>query len=192
MLLVATFATAERSDAETAGYYTSETRTLSQAFDLAGPLVAALPILLARTRPAGASPGVEAWTSYGEDGRPQHIFVYTQSQAFRCANRHPTPAWQCRLKLASIIVHEAVHFGGSRDEKKAYEAQIAFLIGNRAASEMIASVIRARDVATARQRQWMVTRTAESVRSGQALELAEPVLHVNETSGSGTERLGPR
>ena len=150
--VLVTFAGADRADAQTAGYFMDDARTLSQALDLGGPLVAALPISLTETPPAGTSSGVEAWTSSGEDGRPRQIFLYTQSNVFRCANRHPTPLWQCRLKLASILVHEAVHLSGNRDERNAYEAQIAFLVGRGASSQIVTSVARARDYVVARQR----------------------------------------
>jgi hypothetical protein len=127
----------------------TKARTLSQAIDLAGPRAAALPIALAARPYAAASSGVEAWTLYGEDGRPQQIFVYTESVAFRCANRQPKPDWQCRLKLASVIVHEAWHFNESRDEAGAYVAQLAFLIGNGASPQVTAGVRRSRDRAVA-------------------------------------------
>lgn len=149
--VLVTFAGADRADAQTAGYFVDDARTLSQALHLGGPLLAALPISLTETPPAGTSSGVEAWTSWGEDGRPRKIFLYTQSNVFRCANRHPTPVWQCRLKLASILVHEAVHLSGNRDERKAYETQIAFLVRSGASSQLITSVARARDYVIANE-----------------------------------------
>jgi hypothetical protein len=130
---------------------------------LAGPRAAGLPIALAASPPDTASSGLEAWTIYGEDGRPSQIFVYTESEAFRCANRQPTPNWQCQLKLASVIVHEAWHIKNGRDEAEAYVAQLAFLIWNRAAPEVIAGVSRTRHKVIARQR-----RLYESARLGKA------------------------
>ena len=125
--------------------------TLSQAIELAGAPAAGLPIVLATTRPDEASPEAEAWTVYGADGRPRQIVIYTESAAFRCANRHPYPDRQCRLKLASILVHEAWHFTRRGDDAGAYEEQLAFLILNEASSVTIASVRRSRDHAVSRR-----------------------------------------
>lgn len=99
-----------------------DTQTLSEAIELAGPQVAALPIALASTLPEYVSPNADAWLSRGDDGRPRLVVVYTKSATFRCASHRPLTNWQCRLRLASIIVHEAWHFRNGSDERQAYDA----------------------------------------------------------------------
>ena len=47
---------------------------------------------------------------------------------------------QCLLRLASVLVHEAWHSENGRDERGAYEEQIAFLLRNGAATEHVAAV----------------------------------------------------
>jgi hypothetical protein len=126
--------------------------TLRDAVELAGLRLAALPIVLSASRHADTSDGVEAWTLYGEDGRAQQIVVYSGSAVFRCANHQPYPDWQCRLKLASILVHEAWHFTRSRDDAQAYQAQLAFLMVRGASSVVVGSVRRSRDHALATRR----------------------------------------
>jgi hypothetical protein len=129
------------------------TQTLSEAIELAGPQVAALPIVLASSPSEYVSRDAEAWLWRGEDGRPRVVVVYTKSAAFRCASRRPPTNWQCRLKLASILVHEAWHFRYGSDERQAYDAQIAFLVQNGASSIVVTGVRQARAQAIARQRQ---------------------------------------
>ena len=100
------------------------------------------------------SPGAEAWTVYDEHGKGDRIFVYTRSRTFRCASVPRWDQYQCLLKLASVIVHEAWHLRNGPDEVGAYEAQLiflqlteasAFLQFNEAAAVNIREVRRARD-----------------------------------------------
>jgi hypothetical protein len=116
----------------------SDRETLQRVLTLAGLDRATLPITLATVAPASASRGVEAWTSY-DDECGDRIFVYTGSDMFRCASR-PLAMRQCLLRLASAVVHEAWHLENGRDEKEAYEVQIAFLLRNGAATEHVKAV----------------------------------------------------
>ena len=117
---------------------------LDRALLLTGLQSARLPIVITSVLPWPASRGAEAWTVYDEHNQGDKIFVYTGSELFQCASRWPRPDWQCVLKLASILVHEAWHFRNGRDEVGAYDAQLAFLIQN--GSDTVASgVRRARD-----------------------------------------------
>ena len=102
-------------------------KTLERAILLAGPSVAGLPIVLASVPPDGASRGVEAWMLRGQDGHAERIVVYSGSDALSLRQRPDRPDYQCLLKLASIIIHEAWHYRHGPDEAGAYEAQIAFL-----------------------------------------------------------------
>jgi hypothetical protein len=126
--------------------------TLDAALILAGLDRADLPITLVETAPPSASPGVEAWTSYDANGSAVRIFVYAGSDMFRCA-RWPLGMRQCRIRLASALVHEAWHFEHGRNEKEAYETQIAFLMRNGAATEQVKAVRLAQNrvLATARR-----------------------------------------
>jgi hypothetical protein len=120
-------------------------RTLERAILLAGPSVARLPIVLAATPPDGASDGVEAWVIPEPDGRVHQISVYRESAAFRCASGLIVQNYQCLLKVASAIVHEAWHYNHGADETGAYDAQIAFLVLNGGSSAQVAGVRRARE-----------------------------------------------
>jgi len=124
-----------------------EWQTLEAALVLAGFAIAKLPIELASVAPNGASPGVEGWTVYGADGQGERIFVFSESEIFRCASRPDknTESHQCLLRLASVIVHEAWHFRNGRQETGAYTAQIQFLMANHASDAHIAAVQMARD-----------------------------------------------
>jgi hypothetical protein len=119
-------------------------RTFERAILLAGPSVARLPIVLAATPPDGASDGVEAWEIRKPDGQMQ-IGVYRESAAFRCASGLILENYQCLLKVASAIVHEAWHYNHGANEAGAYEAQIAFLVLNGGSSAQVAGVRRARE-----------------------------------------------
>ena len=124
--------------------------TLDYALVLATPHGAGVPIVLASILPDLASPGAEAWTVFREDGKGDRVVVYTESRVFICASRdrpvHVNP-YECLLKLASIIVHEAWHFKNGPDEAGAYEAQLRFLATRRSVSsaEIAEGVRRARD-----------------------------------------------
>jgi hypothetical protein len=123
---------------------------LDAAVVLANPHSAGVRIVLASVPPDSASPGVEAWTVFREDGKGDRVVVYTESSVFICSSSqipvHMSP-YVCRLKLASIIVHEAWHFRNGPDEAGAYEAQLQFLEaqGAGSAAEIAEGVRRARD-----------------------------------------------
>jgi hypothetical protein len=76
-------------------------------------------------------------------------------------------SYQCLLRLASVIVHEAWHFRHGRQEADAYTAQIAFLLGNHASDEQIASVQMARDRVLAADR-----KPVEATRAPVAIQSA--------------------
>ena len=114
-------------------------QTLDTALTLSGLDDANLPISLAASLPASASHAAEAWTSYDADGTGERIFLYTGSDMFRCA-RWPFGMRQCRIRLASVLIHEAWHFEHGQNEQDAYEAQIAFLLKNGAATEHVNAV----------------------------------------------------
>ena len=117
----------------------SDRETLEAVLKLSAPDRASLPITLATVAPASASRGVEAWTTYDAVGRGERIFVYTGSDMFRCASRRLAMR-QCRIRLASVVVHEAWHFENGPNEGSAYEAQIVFLLRNGAATEHVQAV----------------------------------------------------
>lgn len=117
----------------------SDRETLQVALVLAGLNEADLPVTLASVTPAAVSRDAEAWTSYDPTGIGTRIFVYTGSDMFRCASR-PLRMRQCVIRLASVLVHEAWHFEHGLNEEDAYEAQIAFLLRNGAATEHVAAV----------------------------------------------------
>jgi hypothetical protein len=125
--------------------------TLETALVLAGLDRANLPITLATVAPAFASRGIEAWTTYDADGNGERIFVYTDSDMFRCAS-WPFGMRQCLISLASALVHEAWHFENAPNEGDAYEAQITFLLRNGAATEHVKAVCLARNRVLAAER----------------------------------------
>jgi hypothetical protein len=125
--------------------------TLETALTLAGLDRANLPITLATVAPSSASHGIEAWTSYDADGTGEQIFVYVRGEMFLCA-RWPFGMRQCRIRLASALIHEAWHFELGRNERDAYEAQIAFLVRNGAATEHVKAVRLARNRVLAEER----------------------------------------
>src|SRR5437879_4882241 len=87
---------------------TPERAVLERAIALAGPhLHADLPIVLTSVLPPTVSANAEAWTVYDEPCKGARIFVYTGSRAFRCASGPERLRYQCDLKVASIVVHEA-------------------------------------------------------------------------------------
>jgi hypothetical protein len=131
----------------------NQRRVLELALLRAGPPFAHLPIVLTTILPWTASPGAEAWTVFFEDGRGDRIFVYTGSEVFQCASTSRRDMWQCGLRLASIIVHEAWHLRHGKDEAGAYEAQLTFMILNDGSGEQIAPIRLARNrVVAARRR----------------------------------------
>jgi hypothetical protein len=123
----------------------AERTTLEDAIALAGPSVAGLPIVLAPAPPDNASKGVEGWILAGHDGSAKQIVVYSRSDIFRCASHRDRKEYQCLLKLASIIVHEAWHYEHGSGEAGAYNAQIAFLAFHGGSSNQISGVRLARD-----------------------------------------------
>ena len=120
-------------------------RTLERAIQLAGLGLARLPIVLAATPPDGSSDGVEAWVIRKRNGQVHQIGVYRESAAFRCASGLIQQNYQCLLKVASAIVHEAWHYNHGADEIGAYDAQIAFLVLNGGSSAQVSGVWRARE-----------------------------------------------
>jgi hypothetical protein len=88
---------------------------------------------------AEASRGVEAWTVHDRDGHAERIVVYRGSELFGCASDPDRLDYQCLLRLASAIIHEAWHYRYGLDEAGAYEAQIAFLITHGSPSVQITS-----------------------------------------------------
>jgi hypothetical protein len=120
------------------------TKTLERAILLAGPSVAGLPIVLAAVVPDEASRGIEAWILPGQEGNAARIVLYSESDVFRCANHPDRLDYQCLLKLASAIIHEAWHYRHGLDETGAYDEQIGFLTNRGGASYMIAGVRMAR------------------------------------------------
>jgi len=132
--------------------------TLDAALFLAGQAAAGIPLVLVSESPDGFSQGVQGWTTTGPDGRGDRVFLLTESPAFRCARRERHD-FQCRLKLASVIVHEAWHFRHGGGEGDAYGAQITFLMSHGAALEQIVDVRRSRTLAVAAER-----KTVEAAR----------------------------
>jgi hypothetical protein len=125
---------------------------LQRALIMAGPQpYIRLPILLTSELPWTASPDAEAWTVFFEDGKGDRIFVYTGSRVFRCASVGHRADFQCVLKLASIIVHEAWHHEHGPEEAPAYEAQLAFLEFKQASGALITEVRQARRRALSRR-----------------------------------------
>lgn len=124
---------------------------LDRALMLAGLQTVHLPIGLT-PEPLAKSPAAEAWTIYGEDGKGTQILVYTGSRIFRCAAVPIRPNYQCVLRLASIIVHEAWHVKNGPDEAGAYQAQLSFLQFNDASGAETDAVRRARDFVLAGKR----------------------------------------
>ena len=127
------------------------TKTLEAAILLAGPSVAGLPIVLAAVPPDVASRGVEAWTLYAQDGHADRIVVYSGSGLFRCASDPNRLDYQCLLRLASAIIHDAWHYKRGLDEAGAYDTQIAFLTTHGGSSAQTTSVRLARDYVLAAQ-----------------------------------------
>ena len=56
--------------------------TLDAALALTSPYAAEVPIVFASVLPDSASSGVEAWTVFREDGRGDHVVLYTESSVF--------------------------------------------------------------------------------------------------------------
>ena len=119
-------------------------KTLEDAVLLAGPSVAGLPIVLAAVLPDGASRGVEGWTLYAQEGDAGRIVVYSGSAVFRCASNPNRLDYQCLLRVASTIIHEAWHYRHGPGEADAYEAQIVFLTMRGGSSAQISGVRRSR------------------------------------------------
>jgi hypothetical protein len=112
-----------------------ERAALDKALLLAGPhLSAHLPIVLISALSWPVSPGAEAWTVYDEHSKGERIFVYTRSRTFQCASVPRWDQYQCLLKVASVIVHEAWHLRNGPDEAGAYEAQLVYLQLNEASA----------------------------------------------------------
>ena len=143
---------AHSSEARTAAAQPlTERETLNAALFLAGRDAAAVLIVLASEAPAGGANGIQGWTTRGRDGRGERVFLLTTSPAFQCA-MHMKDNFQCRLKLASVIVHEVWHFKHGSNEAEAYGAQLMFLIGHNAALEDIVDVRASRAQAVAAQK----------------------------------------
>jgi hypothetical protein len=128
-----------------------ERAVLDQALVRSGLSSKHLPIVLTSVLPDTASPGADAWTVY-EDGKGERIFVYTGGRTFLCASVTPRTQYQCMLRLASIIVHEAWHLKNGLDEAGAYNAQLAFLMFNGGSNFEILDIRRSRDRVLAEKR----------------------------------------
>ena len=127
-------------------------KTLEDAVLLAGPSAAGLPIVLAAVLPDGASRGVEGWVLYAHEGDAGRIVVYSGSATFRCASDPSRLDYQCLLRVASTIIHEAWHYRHGPGEAPAYDAQIAFLTMRGGSSAQISGVRRSRAFVLAAQR----------------------------------------
>jgi hypothetical protein len=125
---------------------------LKRRFCWPGPSVAGLPIALAALPPDEASRGVEAWTLRTAAGNGERIVVYSGSGLFRCASDPHRLDYQCLLRLACAIIHEAWHYQHGLDEAAAYDTQIAFLTLHGSSTAQIATVRLARDYVLAAQR----------------------------------------
>jgi hypothetical protein len=123
LFLVATIAAVAAAPAETGT--ADEIEALDSARFLTKQ-VGTLPIVLTGVRPGYVSDLAEAWTVRDPQTGDGVILVYTGSAAFRCAMR-PHQNYQCTIKLASILVHEAWHLKYGADERYAYDAQLRFL-----------------------------------------------------------------
>ena len=104
-----------------------ERAVLDGALALAGLLSTHLPVGLTSVLPRTVAPGADAWTVYDDQGHGDRIVVYTGGRTFHCASTSHDERYQCRLRLASILVHEAWHLHHGPDEAGAYGAQLAFL-----------------------------------------------------------------
>ena len=96
---------------------------------------------------------VEAWTLPLQDNQAAQIVIYSGSGLFRCASDPDRLDYhyQCLLKLASTIIHEAWHYRHGVNEAGADQAQIAFLTFHGAASAQIADARLSRDRVLAAQ-----------------------------------------
>jgi hypothetical protein len=115
-------------------------KALAGAILLAGPSIAGLPVVLAAVPPDEASRGVEGWTVYDRDGHAERIVVYRESELFGCASDRDRKDYQCLLRLASTIIHEAWRYRYGLDEAGACDAQIAFLALHGGSSAQIGGV----------------------------------------------------
>jgi len=140
------------SSAQTSSHTSRVDRqTFERAILLAGWEAAGLPIVLAPVAPDEASRGIEAWILPGQEGNAARIVVYSESEVFRCASDADRLNYQCLLKLASIIVHEAWHCRHGSGEAGAYDAQIAFLTNHGGSGLQISGVRLSRDRVLAAQ-----------------------------------------
>jgi hypothetical protein len=138
-----------------------EQKALDEALAIAGLKSAHLPIILMPELPPTVAPNAEAWTLFNEACKGARISVYTRSRVFLCASTPGPSQYQCGLKLASVLVHEAWHLRHGFDEAGAYEAQLTFLQvivassgseTNEAATAEIAVVRKSRDRVLAEMR----------------------------------------
>jgi hypothetical protein len=140
-----------------------EQKALDEALAIAGLNSAHLPILLMPELPSTVAPNAEAWTLFDEACKGARIIVYTRSRVFLCASAPSRAQYQCSLKLASVLVHEACHLQHGFGEAGAYEAQLTFLQlivaaspseTNDAATAEIAVVRKSRDRVLAEKRRF--------------------------------------
>jgi hypothetical protein len=125
---------------------------LDGALALSGLLSTHLPVVLTSVLPKAVAPGADAWTVYDEQGHGDRIFVYTGGRTFQCASTSRDGKYQCLLRLASIIVHEAWHLHHGSDEASAYGAQLAFLEFNGGSGLDILDIRQSRSRVLAEQR----------------------------------------
>jgi hypothetical protein len=120
-----------------------ELEALDAAKQIAHSDVVGLRVIPTGIRPAYVSGMAEAWTVRDADSGAGVILVFTGSQTFRCAMR-PRGDYQCTIKLASVLTHEAWHLRYGADERHAYDQQLRFLEFHGASAEVLGAVRRAR------------------------------------------------
>ena len=167
-----------------------ERATLDKAIMMASLQFASRSVVLLPHLPSTVSSIAEAWTEYDANGKGLRIFVYTSSHTFRCASARRAD-YQCLLKLASVLIHEAWHMKNGPDEAGAYNAQLAFVEFNQASPLLINEIRQSRDGVLARQRKAIKTigmRTTSTDSNGVAHTPRE--LRSAPSSCAGTTRPG--
>jgi hypothetical protein len=89
---------------------------------------------------------------YDDQGHGDRILLYTGGRTFQCASTAHDGKYQCLLRLASIMVHEAWHLNHGPNEAAAYGAQLAFLEFNGGSGLHMLDIRRSRNRVLAEQR----------------------------------------